>query len=286
MRICLFWNSRAGGGNSLDQITRPITRAGHQVVCVADRGDDLRAHLTPDIDCVAAAGGDGTIARAAAALAGGDVPLAMLPLGTANNIANSLGSDRPVDELIGRWRRERSVRIDVGFVECGSRVTCFVESAGFGLVTDGIDTGRRTLPKDDPVDHLDGARDLYLDLLPPMVPQPYAITVDGEALDGDYLLVEALNTPRIGPGIALTSGASSADGYLSIVCVSAAERPQLHRYLEALRRGAADDAGLTSWRARVMVVGGATRMHVDDRIEEATGSVTIRIEPAALPVLA
>jgi diacylglycerol kinase (ATP) len=286
MRICLFWNPGAGGGTSLADLTQPIVNAGHDVVRVVDRTDDLRAHLTSEIDCVVAAGGDGTIARGAAALAGGDIPLALLPLGTANNIAGSLGLEGSLDELIGRWQRDRRVPIDIGFVEHDGRESSFVESVGFGLVTDCIDTGRRMLAKDDPAAHLDDARDLYLELLARAVPQRYSITIDGEALNGDYLLVEALNTPRIGPRLELTSALSSADGLLSVVCMTAAERPQLHDYLDALHRGGAGNAGLKSWRAGKAVVRGASRMHVDDGVEEVDGPVTIRIEPASLLVLA
>jgi diacylglycerol kinase family enzyme len=286
MRICLFWNPGAGGGNALADLTRPIESAGHDVVRVVERTEDLRRLLTSDVECVAAAGGDGTIARAAAALVGGDIPLAPLPLGTANNIAGSLGLEGSLEELIGRWRQERRVAIDVGFVEHGGRESCFVESVGFGLIADGIDTGRRTLSKDDPAAHLDEARDLYRELLAGAVPHPYSITIDGEELNGDYLLVEALNTPRIGPGLELTSAVSTADGLLSVVCMTAAERPQLHDYLDALRRGPAGDTGLKSWRVRKAVVRGASRMHVDDGVEEVSGPVAIRIEPASLLVLA
>jgi diacylglycerol kinase family enzyme len=286
MRICLYWNPGAGGGNSLADLTRPIANAGHDVVRVVERTEDLRALLTSDVECVAAAGGDGTIARAAAALVGGDIPLAPLPLGTANNIACSLGLEGSLEELIARWRHERRVAIDVGFVEHGGGESCFVESVGFGVITDGIDIGRRTLAKDDPAVHLDEARDLYRDLLDRGKPQRYCIDIDGEQLNGDYLLVEALNTPRIGPGLELSPGVSGADGLLSVVCMTAAERGQLHDYLHALDRGLAGDAGIKSWRARAVVVRGASRMHADDRVEEVSGPVSIRIEPASLPVLA
>ena len=42
-------------------------------------------------DAVIVAGGDGTVGKVAKRLAGTDVPLVVLPTGTANNIARSLG---------------------------------------------------------------------------------------------------------------------------------------------------------------------------------------------------
>jgi diacylglycerol kinase family enzyme len=48
------------------------------------------------------AGGDGTAANAARTVAGRAIPLAVLPLGTANNIARSLGYVGSIEELIRR----------------------------------------------------------------------------------------------------------------------------------------------------------------------------------------
>ena len=56
-------------------------------------------------DLIVAVGGDGTVASVAREVAGHDVPLAVLPVGTANNIAFSLGCDGPLDELIDHWPR-------------------------------------------------------------------------------------------------------------------------------------------------------------------------------------
>ena len=47
-----------------------------------------------DLDLVVAAGGDGTVATAAGIAARTSTALAILPLGTANNIATSLGVQR------------------------------------------------------------------------------------------------------------------------------------------------------------------------------------------------
>lgn len=286
MRICLFWNPTAGGGNSLADLTRHITSAGHEVVRVADRTVDLREHLTPDIECVAAAGGDGTIARAGRALAGGRVPLAILPLGTANNIATSLSLEGSLDDVIARWSRDRIVHIDVGEMESAGSRAHFLESVGCGLVTMCIEEARRTLSKDDPETHLEDARRLYVDLLARLEPRRYSLLIGGEEVTGEFVLVEALNTPRIGPSVHLSPDASVADGLLSVVAVAESERDKLAAYLDALLHGSQAAAGFASWRAPEIEIRGADRVHIDDRVEPAGDVVRVRVTPRTLPVLA
>jgi diacylglycerol kinase (ATP) len=54
-----------------------------------------RGAVDEDYDVVIAAGGDGTIGQAADGLAGSDVALGILPLGTSNVLARELGLSRP-----------------------------------------------------------------------------------------------------------------------------------------------------------------------------------------------
>ena len=285
MRICLFWNESAGGGLSLDELTSQITSAGHEVARVVERGDDLDAHVRDGFDCVAAAGGDGTIASAGRTLAGGDVPLAVLPLGTANNIATSLGIEGRTADLIARWSLDRVARIDVGVVSWSGRDRHFLESVGVGLVTDTIERARHAVSKDYQATHLEDARRLYIEVLTRQQPSRHAIAIGDAGVSGDYLLIEALNTPLIGPGINLTAGASAADGLLSVVAVTDVDRDTLSRYLQSLREGATADAGFHSWRAPDVTLHGASRVHIDDTIETVTGSVAISIAAGALPIL-
>src|SRR5687768_7439178 len=91
MRIWLYWNATAGDETPLEAITAQIRRAGHEVARVLRDEDAPDSVVGSKADALVAAGGDGTVARAARALAGSAMPLAILPLGTANNIATSLG---------------------------------------------------------------------------------------------------------------------------------------------------------------------------------------------------
>lgn len=286
MRMCLYWNKTAGGGISVRELASVITSAGHTVTCEVEDASDLPSELS-DVEAVVAAGGDGTIARAARALTGLAVPLAILPLGTANNIASSVDVRGEIHDIARRWHLEQIARIDVGVLKNGTTSTLFVESVGCGLVTLCIEEGRRTLPKDDPDTHLDRARQLYLDILRTLAPRRYHVKLDDEEIDGEFLLVEVLNTPSIGPRVELTRDVSVADGFLSVVAIDASQRGQLESYVTALQSGADTPAGFRSWRVRNVEISGGETIHVDDQLVSVTTSpVSLCIRPSALNILA
>ena len=90
MRVTLFHNPSAGDAPlTADQLTSILSDAGYQVHYQSTK-DDLSAVLEDVGDLAIVAGGDGTVAKVARALADTDIPLAVLPMGTANDFARTL----------------------------------------------------------------------------------------------------------------------------------------------------------------------------------------------------
>src|SRR5262245_15613615 len=87
VKIALLYNANAGDGLSPDHVRRALEKGGHEIVQVLRETPELVRLRRDAIDVLVVAGGDGTVAQAAGALVGGHVPMAILPLGTANNIA-------------------------------------------------------------------------------------------------------------------------------------------------------------------------------------------------------
>jgi YegS/Rv2252/BmrU family lipid kinase len=136
-RLAVIFNPTAGRRRQ-QRFAAALTRlsaAGAQVRVLPTeaRGDAERLAAgvvaAGDADAIVAAGGDGTINEVINGMAGGGLPLGLLPLGTANVLAWELGIGddlrRAADVITGRARR----RIHLG--RCNGR--CFVMMVGVGL---------------------------------------------------------------------------------------------------------------------------------------------------------
>ena len=91
-------------------------------------GDIIRRHAA-DVDRVIIGSGDGTLGAATQALIDTGLPLGILPFGTANNIARTLGIPTDVDAALAIASGNSTRHIDVGRVNG----RCFLTTASFGL---------------------------------------------------------------------------------------------------------------------------------------------------------
>src|SRR5690348_9879492 len=138
-RVTLIYNESAGGaGQSRSELTGLMSRVGFSVTCFSKKTRDIDKALKEPADIVAVAGGDGTIAKVAARMRPNGCPIAVVPLGTANNIAKSLGIGRPTVELVASWHVEKHMAfypIAVAGPWGRSRI---VEGIGFGAMEQAI----------------------------------------------------------------------------------------------------------------------------------------------------
>ena len=79
-----------------------------------------------------ACGGDGTIDSVAGALAGTRGTLGIVPAGTRNNVAFSLGIPDDPAAAVGLLRTGRRLKIDVGLAACGEEQRVFLRPARWG----------------------------------------------------------------------------------------------------------------------------------------------------------
>jgi diacylglycerol kinase family enzyme len=289
MRVTLLHNRSAGSENHAEhEIEASMRRAGHEIVDVVPKLDDLLTTLSkrrPDL--IAIAGGDGTVSRAACALAGRKVPLAILPVGTANNTALSLGVEGNMDALVAGWARGTLRRFDLATIVAGDELAPFSEAVGWGIFPDVMAETEGEPCPDEREDTLERDRQVFRASIEGAKPEHYEIDVDGETIAGEYLLVEVVNIPYIGPQLEISPSSNPSDGRFELVLAGESERAAL---LELTNSGTlAEGAGLPTRRAtHVTVRSGARPYHLDGKLTALSrrpGEWVVTIEPGAVEYL-
>lgn len=293
MRVAVFFRPGAGNGVSVATIERALEAHGHSVVHVSSDERQLERSWASGPELIVAAGGDGTLRQAATQATGRGVPVALLPAGTANNVAGRLGVPRSLDEAIGRWRGARLVPLDLGVVDCepGPRVgeIPFIEGVGAGLIPcaiDAVDSERTALRADTPAARVASAQRRYLRVLEALAARRFAVTIDeGPAIEQDLLLVEVLNLGWIGANLVLAPDANPCDGMFEVVRAGEGHRELLWAYLRGLVTGRQARLRLPVTRARQVEIHHAGDVHVDGELYPASTSLRIGLRPAAFELL-
>ena len=287
MRVVLLHNPAAGSeDHSAAQLIGEITRAGHDVVARVGRRKELAEALDRGCDLVVAAGGDGTVAKAAKVLAGTTIPLAVVPLGTANNIAYTLGAQGSLSESIGAWRDSEVRGFDLATVTTADESIRFVEAFGYGAFPRVM--SQTEDDEDDVGDRLTRDRLMLRARLASSPPRHYRIHADGQDYTGDYFLVEVLNIPVIGPRVAFAPAADPGDGKLDLVLAGDEDRARLLECLDRMIGGGPPESPLRSIQAEwIRIAGEMRRHHVDGELhDEPTSSAEVTVKRHALRVLA
>ena len=104
MQLILIHNEKAGSGKySRSTILEFLKEAGHRVCAFSPQRDELKKALKQPADLIVIAGGDGAISKVINCAKAKGSPPTILPLGTANNIATSLGVEGEPRGLIETW---------------------------------------------------------------------------------------------------------------------------------------------------------------------------------------
>jgi diacylglycerol kinase family enzyme len=229
MRVALLHNTSAGSEDHTDEeLVRMIGRAGHEVVHVVGGVSALTAALQKSpCDLVAVAGGDGTVGRAACELSEWGVPLGILPLGTANNTAKTLGLSARLKKLVKSWESAARQPYDLAFVDDGAVRQRFSEAAGWGVFPLAVAEAKSSPSSDQPRRQLRRDRKRFKDLAKTTTPRFYEIDIDGRDYSGHYLMVQVMNVPLLGPQLEVSPSSNPSDGALEVVWAGEGERASL-----------------------------------------------------------
>jgi diacylglycerol kinase family enzyme len=239
VRVTLLHNPGAGDEeHSADELVAAIAEHGHDVEYALVKEDawwETVERAEPEL--VVVAGGDGAVRRVFTRLAGSDVPVTILPLGTANNIAVTLGFDTSDTQgLIDDWASFELRRYDIGELQHASGTELFVEGVGGGLFAELLVAAERGRAEH-LEDKIERGIELLGDVLGELPAAHWRLSLDGEELAADLLGFEAMTTKHIGPAVRIAPDADPSDGFLDVVLIPPETRAGLLDYVQVRASG-------------------------------------------------
>jgi diacylglycerol kinase (ATP) len=223
LRVALIVNPHAGAGRGRRVLAEALPLLGvrdrEPAVHVCSNGGEparlARQAADGGAELVVAVGGDGQAAAVAQGILGTGARLGILPAGSANDLARSLGVPRrdtaaAVALLLGRHSR----LIDVVRVEMEDGVRHFLNVGGTGF--DAV-VARRA----ERIPLLRGAGRYVLAIgreLPTFRPGRFRLTIDGSTREIEAMMIAVANGPVYGGGMRVAPAARLDSGRLE-VCV-------------------------------------------------------------------
>ena len=274
MRITLIHNPGAGktGAKEGKQLCRFLERHGHDVRYRSTKEDGWKRALKKKADLIAVAGGDGTVGKVARRLVGRGMPIGVLPSGTANNIAHTLGLiDKPFEEIVRGWEKPRRVKLDLGVVKGPWGKRYFIEGVGAGLFASLLakPNGKRRKKAKNPVEN---ALERLRRSAGEAEPLELHAKLDGEDISGRYLMLEAVNLRYVGPNLHLAHDSQAGDGQFDVVLITESERDRLRYYLDHWQDDRERIAVLPTKRGRHLEIEWTGfPLHIDDKLRPKPG---------------
>lgn len=229
-------------------------------------------------------GGDGTVSATAAALLGTRAILGIIPSGTRNNIALSLGIPNDLKVAIELLRRGRKIKTDMGIVKCANSLVPFLEVCSIGLFSelfqssDSIQHGDISQIKD------------FISKLSSSFPSKIHLILDNKTdikESGHVVIVS--NMPFVGHNYKIgNSEKAFSDGFFDVlICADIPKIRLMLGYVLKTEAGGDRDYRIKRFRAKNIVIKTDPPMSVliDGRIIKHN-SVIIDISHNALNVMA
>jgi diacylglycerol kinase family enzyme len=270
VRVTLIHNPGAGkqGPRNAAALCRLLEEHGHEVRYQSSKEDGWKRALKKRADLVVIAGGDGTVGRVTRRMVGRGVPVALLPAGTANNVARTLGLvERPFEELVRGWESARRVKLDVGVADGPWGERYFIEGLGAGLFAGLLANGAAKKPKKKRKGGVETGLERLRREAEYCEPIEVRAVLDGEDISGRYVLFEAVNLRYVGPNLHLAHDSQPGDGHFDVVLVTEDERERLLYYLEHWQDNRDRLAILPTRRGRkLQIEWTGFPLHIDDKL--------------------
>jgi diacylglycerol kinase (ATP) len=238
VKILLVHNPTAGSGDhDATSLRRLVQKLGSVTYQSVKAKSWTKAFEEEPADLILAAGGDGLVRRVALNAPRGS-RISILPLGTANNVANSLGIRGKPKDVIAGLKDPREQPLDLGWAKGPWGERAILEGVGVGAVTEvaaRMDAGEGRGAEGQSA--IKRARALLRAALVTGRDHWFDVTVDGQSICDKAAFLEVANMRFIGPRLALAPSADPGDGELDVVWLPEEGRGPLGEWL----RSADDD---------------------------------------------
>lgn len=281
-------NPSAGRGTGkahLDRIRVLASKLGAGL-CVSRKVEDLAAQarraVADGVERLLVAGGDGTLHHAIQGLAGTACALGVIPLGSGNDLAGTLGVPPDLDAAVHRALNGEIRRIDLARVG----ETWCVGYAGVGFDSEVTRFANEVKLLRGPLIYFYSVIHTLVTFVPPRM----RVVYDGGTFEGKVMFIVVNNLPRFGGGMRIAPDASIDDGLLDLVIVKEIPKSTLlsvfpkvyngrHVGHPAVQIHRTTRAEITIDRTMTMFGGGEPL-----RTVEAGEPVAVEVSPGALRV--
>lgn len=296
MTVAVLANPTAGKGRHrglLPTLLERLGTAGHTVVPLVARTREeaqsaCHAAVAGGATALVAMGGDGTVHLALQAVAGTDVALGVIPVGTGNDFAAAVGV--PADplaavEACARALREGSTRaVDLARMTAANgdhRWYGAVLAAGFDAIVNERANQMRW-----PRGGLRYDLAIVLELMR-LRPRRYVLRLDGVEQERDAVLMAVGNAASYGGGMRICPSADPTDGLLDVVLARPISRTTLMRIKPRVYEGThVEHPAVSVYRAATVEIAGEGITTYADGERALPLPVTVASAPRALRVLA
>jgi diacylglycerol kinase (ATP) len=233
---------------------------------------------------VIAMGGDGTLEAVMRGMIGSKTRLGIIPAGTENNIAKSLGIPESLDEACALIISNNTRKLDVGQVKTQKgRKFHFFELATVGLSAAVYPDATKAVSG-----KLSGLKDAALTLIHQETRPKVFLTLDDESkIEVETMLVMVSNTPVFGKKFLVAPNASLRDGLMDIsVYQDFSKAELLGYYAKVMNGGYSGNGKVQRYQARKLKIKSSPQLKImADGIELGKGTVTIKMRSGALRVI-
>jgi diacylglycerol kinase (ATP) len=236
-------------------------------------------------DTIVAMGGDGTIGVVIRGMADSKARLGIIPTGTSNDIASSLGIPTDLRQACELIAGGHTRKVDLGVASTKERTDFYF----FSIVAVGLTAAVYPLIKEIPDGKFTGLRAALTTFFKFESKPVVQLTLDDESqIEVETMLVTVTNTPLVGMRHLVAPQASLEDGLLDVAVYPNFNKAQALAYFAHPGDGKqVEDARIQRYRARKIKIKSSPKLDVAaESMLLGKGTVKIKVLPSKLRVIA